>query len=122
MGLKLVIVDDAPFIREAVRQLLEGTEIAVVGEAADGAAAVHTVLKTKPDVVLMDLVLPLKNGIDATKEILAQLPSARIVACSTESQESLIMRAIDAGCKHYLSKPFQRDELLNTIRKVAGGK
>lgn len=122
MGIKLVIVDDAPFIREAVRHLLEGSDIEIVGEASDGASAVKIVLSKNPDVVLMDMVLPNKNGIDATKEILAQLPKTKIIACSTESQEALVLRALDAGCKHYLSKPFQREELLNMIMKLAGGK
>jgi len=120
MGLKLVIVDDAPFIREAIRSLIEKTEIQLVGEAADGEEAVRVVARLKPDVVLMDMVLPKKNGIDATKEILEKNPNIKIVACSTEGQEGLLMRAIDAGCCNFVSKPFKAEELLKVIRKAGG--
>ena len=121
MGIKLVIVDDAPFIREAVRNVIRGTEIKLVAEATNGEEAVRVVTQVKPDVVLMDMVLPKKNGIDATKEILKKNPSVKIVACSTESQESLLMQALDAGCCNFLAKPFKAEDLLKVIRS-AGGK
>jgi two-component system chemotaxis response regulator CheY len=121
MGLKLVIVDDAPFIREAIRSLVDKTEIKLVGEAADGDEAIRIVAQMQPDVVLMDMVLPKKNGIEAAKAILEKNPKTKIVACSTEGQESLLIRALDAGCCNFISKPFKSDELLKVIRK-AGGK
>lgn len=118
MGIKLVIVDDAPFIREAVRNLLRGTEIKLLAEATDGEEAVQIVVKEKPDVVLMDMVLPKKNGIDAAKEILEKFPSVKIVAFSTEGQENLLIKALDAGCCSFLEKPFKAEDLLKVIRAV----
>lgn len=120
MGIKLVIVDDAPFIREAIRSLICDSDIELVGEAANGEEAIAVVARERPDVVLMDIVLPVKNGIEATKEILENYPRTKIVACSTEGQEALLLKALDAGCCHFLPKPFKSEELLNTIRKVGG--
>src|SRR4051812_34936523 len=110
MGIKLVIIDDAPFIREAVRVIALKAGMEFVGEASDGVEAVELVLKKNPDVVLMDMVLPKKNGIDATREILAQRPNTKIVACSTEGQEAMLVRAIDAGCVNFVSKPFKAED------------
>jgi two-component system, chemotaxis family, chemotaxis protein CheY len=121
MGIKLVIVDDAPFIREAVRSLIRGTEIELLGEASDGEEAVNLLKSKKPDVILMDMVLPKKNGIEATREILKDNPKIKIVACSTEGQESMLLKALEAGCCSFLAKPFKAEELLKSIR-TAGGK
>jgi two-component system chemotaxis response regulator CheY len=117
--IKLVIVDDAPFIREVVKNLVAGSSIDVVGEARDGNQAVEVVLETRPDVVLMDIVMPHKSGIEATQEIMKALPNTRIIACSTSDQESVIMRALDAGCCHYVVKPFKAQELLKAILSSA---
>lgn len=116
MGLKLVIVDDAPFIREAIRGLISGTEFECVGEATDGVEAVDVIRRLKPELVLMDLVLPKKNGIEVTKEILEEMPKIKIIACSTEGQTGLTLKALDAGCSHFLSKPFTKDGLLKVLR------
>jgi two-component system, chemotaxis family, chemotaxis protein CheY len=119
MGFKLVIIDDAPFIREAVRVIAGKAGIEFVGEASDGIEAIELVLRKNPDVVLMDMVLPKKNGIDAAKEILAQRPGVRIVACSTEGQEAMLVRAMDAGCVNFISKPFKTEELLRALHAAA---
>ncbi|MBK8204102.1 MAG: response regulator [Bdellovibrionales bacterium] len=83
MKLKLVIVDDAPFIREIIRNIFLKTDINVVGEASDGAEAFDIVSSTKPDVVLMDIVMPIMSGIDATRKILNQFPQIKVIACTT---------------------------------------
>jgi len=116
MGIKLVIVDDAPFIREVLKHTFAGTEITVIGEAQDGEEAVSLVCKLKPDVVLMDIVMPKKSGIEATSEILKQLPNVRIVACSTNDQNSMVMRALEAGCCNYVVKPFKAEDVLKAVR------
>ncbi len=120
MAIELVIVDDAPFIREVVRHIVQGSGIQVVGEATNGEEAVRVVQALKPHVVLMDLVMPVKSGIDAVKELLPLLPELKVVACSTLDQESMVMKALEAGCCHYLVKPFKKDELVNTIKRAAG--
>lgn len=120
MGIKLVIVDDAPFIREVLRHTLQSSGMEVVGEARDGAEAVEVVTKTRPQVVLMDIVMPVKSGIEATVEILKKLPKTRIVACSTVDQSSMVMRALEAGCCHYITKPFTADEIIKAVHTAAG--
>ncbi len=98
MVIKLVIVDDAPFIREVLRHIFEPTEIEIVGEAQDGEEAIYVVNNLLPQVVLMDIVMPKKSGIDATVEILKDHPGIKIIACSTVDQNSMVMRALEAGC------------------------
>lgn len=118
MKLKLVIVDDAPFIREILKAVFQNTEIEVIAEARDGQEAVEVVTKAKPDVVLMDIVMPLKSGIDATIEILKVLPKTRVIACSTVDQNMMVMRALEAGCCDYLVKPFKAEDVLKVVRKA----
>lgn len=120
MSIKLVIVDDAPFIREVVRHIVEGSGIEVVGEAQDGIEAVEIVRSRRPTVVLMDLVMPRKSGIEATREILMEWPETKVVACSTLDQESMVMKALDAGCCNYLVKPFKREDLVKVIKAAVG--
>lgn len=118
MKLKLVIVDDAPFIREILKAIFQNTEIDVIAEARDGQEAVDVITKAKPDVVLMDIVMPLKSGIDATQEILKVLPKTRVIACSTVDQNMMVMRALEAGCCDYLVKPFKAEDVLKIVRKA----
>jgi len=119
MGIKLVIVDDAPFIREALRTLVSETEFECVGEAADGIEAVKIIRELKPELVLLDLVLPKKNGITVAREILEDMPKIKIIACSTESQSGLTLKALDAGCVNFLTKPFTSRSLLSILRTTA---
>lgn len=120
MGLKLVIVDDAPFIREAIRNALSKSDILLVGEATNGNEAVDIVLKLQPDIVLMDMVMPEKNGIDATIEILDKNPQIKIVACSTIDEKNIMMRALHAGCCEFITKPFEIETLIKTLQKAGG--
>lgn len=119
MAIKLVIVDDAPFIREVLRHIFAGTEIEVVGEARDGEEAVQVVTQLRPQVVLMDIVMPKKSGIEAAMEIVKELPETRVVACSTVDQNSMVMRALDAGCCNYVVKPFKAEDVLKAVRAAA---
>lgn len=119
MGIKLVIVDDAPFIREVLRHIFASTEIDVVGEAQDGEDAVTLVRKLRPQVVLMDIVMPRKSGIEAAGEIVKEFPDTRVVACSTVDQNSMVMRALDAGCCNYVVKPFKAEDVLSAVRAAA---
>ena len=118
MNYRVVIVDDAPFVREVLAHILKPTEFQVVDEASDGVEAVLKVLEAKPDLVIMDIVMPQKSGIQATVEILEQNPSIKIVACSTEGSETIIARAIDAGCCDFVVKPFEASHLLKTLRSA----
>lgn len=119
MGIRLVIVDDAPFIREVLRHIFMPTEIEVVGEAQDGQEAVDVVRATRPHIVLMDIVMPKKSGIEATIEIMKELPTTRILACSTVDQNNMVMRALAAGCCNFITKPFKAEEVLEAVRTAA---
>ena len=120
MGIKLVIVDDAPFIREVLRHIFAGSnEVEVIGEARDGEEAVDICRKLRPEVVLMDIVMPKKSGIEAAIEILKERPETRIVACSTVDQNSMVLRALDAGCCNYVTKPFKSEDVFKAVRSAA---
>ena len=115
----ILIADDAPFIREIVRTIASNNGIDLIGEAADGEEAVEMALRLRPDVILMDIVMPRKSGIEATKEILKQIPDARIIAFSTADQDLLATRALEAGCRSFVAKPFKGEELVAAIRECA---
>lgn len=116
MSIKLVIVDDAPFIRESIRHLLSGSDFLCVGEASSGIEAIKIITQTRPDVVLMDLVLPEKNGIDVTREVMSVLPNLKIVACSTEGQKEMTIKALEAGCCQFVVKPFTKEKLITALK------
>ena len=100
------------------KSLIESREIEVVGEAVDGVEAVQKALDLKPDAIFIDMVMPNKNGIDATKEILAELPETKIIAFSTLDDEFMKEKAFAAGCSDYIIKPFNRNDLLSSLEKV----
>lgn len=119
MEKKLVIVDDAPFIREVVRHIIDVSEFSVIGEAENGQQAVDMVAELQPNIVLMDIVMPVRSGIDATEEIVKRFPHIKVIACSTEGQETMVMRAIEAGCSNFVVKPFTAQQLLSALRAAA---
>ena len=116
--IRMIVADDAPFIREIVRHLAEKSGIDLVAEAIDGEDAVRLALELNPDLILMDIIMPKMSGIEATKAILAKLPNMKIVAFSTADQETMVMRALEAGCCSFCVKPFKAEELIAAIRKT----
>jgi two-component system chemotaxis response regulator CheY len=119
MATRVLVADDARFMRQLIREIVEPEGFEVVGEAADGRAVVEEFQKLHPDVVTMDIVMPKRSGIDAVKEILALDPGARIVMVSALGQEALVMEALQAGAADYVVKPFKPDAVVATLRKVA---
>jgi two-component system chemotaxis response regulator CheY len=118
MQAKVFIADDAAFVREVLSQILSKHGFEVVGEAQNGIEAVEMILKNRPDLVIMDIVMPVKSGIQATEEILKVDPTIPIIACSTEGSEAMVTRAIASGCVDFVEKPFQIDKLIATIKSV----
>lgn len=117
---KVLIVDDAAFMRMMIRDILEKNGFEIIGEGSNGLKAVELYKKEKPDVVTMDITMPDMDGIEAVKAIKAFDPSAKIVMCSAMGQQTMVMDAIRAGARDFIVKPFQADRVLEAIRKVVG--
>jgi DNA-binding NarL/FixJ family response regulator len=120
--IRLLIADDHPLVRNALTQLLGTVEdIEVVATTANGREAVTMALETSPDVVLMDLEMPELNGMEATRELVAADPSARVVILTTFSDRENIMGALDAGALGYLLKDAEPEEIIRGVRSAARG-
>ena len=109
-------------MRDGLREVLQRAgDFEEVGEAGDGAAAVRVAQNLNPDVIIMDVMMPLKNGIDACREITEMLPGTKVLMLTATSEEDAAMEAIAAGASGYLQKYSGKDRLLNTVRDVAQG-
>ena len=119
---RVMLVDDHEIMRDGLREVLQRAgDFEVVGEAGDGAAAVRVAQNLNPDVIVMDVMMPLKNGIDACREIIEMLPGTKVLMLTAASEEDAVMEAVAAGATGYLQKYSGKDRLLNTVRDVAQG-
>ena len=120
--IKVLIADDHTVVRKGIRALLE-TEpgITVVGEAADGEDAIHKALALKPDVILMDLVMPKLDGVQAIKELREVLPEIKVLVLTSFAEDRRIVAAIEAGALGYLLKDSSPEDLARAIREVHRG-
>ena len=117
-----MIVDDHSIVRVGLKQVLEQTgEFEVVGEAADGEEAVRVAAEVLPDVVVMDVLMPKKDGVEACREIMEAVPETRVVMLTASTEEDAVVEALAAGATGYLQKETGRDRLLSTVRDVAMG-
>ncbi|MET4781068.1 response regulator transcription factor [Glaciihabitans sp. UYNi722] len=120
--IRVLVADDHPIVRSGIVALLEAApDIEVVGEAANGAQAVSLAAELTPDLVLMDLRMPVLDGDEATARILADHPDIRIVVLTTYETDENILTAIEAGASGYLLKAAPQEEILAGIRSVARG-
>lgn len=119
MPLRILIVDDALFMRTMLREIFVKGGFEVAGEAEDGAGAVRAWRELRPDLVFMDVVMPVKNGLEALREICGEDPQARVVMCSALGQEALVVQAVEAGARDFIVKPFQAEKVLEVARRVA---
>jgi len=117
---KVMLVDDASFMRMMLKNILVGSGYEVVGEAENGAKAVEQYKSLKPDLVMMDIIMPEMGGIDAVREIMKVNPGAKILMCSSMGQQSLVVEAIQAGAKDFIVKPFQPSNVLDAVKKALG--
>jgi len=115
---RILVVDDAAFMRMMVRDMLKKIEHQVVGEAVDGFQAVRMYKELKPDLVTMDVTMPEMDGVEAVKEIMAFDRDAKIIMISAMGQQAIVMDCIKAGAKDFIVKPFNIDRLEEAVKKV----
>jgi two-component system chemotaxis response regulator CheY len=120
MAKKILITDDAQFMRLALRNILTQNGYEVAGEAASGEEAVALYSQLQPDLVTMDITMPGMDGIAALKEIRKVNPSAVIVMCSAMGKKDLVIESIQAGAKDFIVKPFQPERVVETLKKLLG--
>lgn len=120
---KVVLVDDHDLLRRGMKTMLEsGGDIEVVGEGSDGSEAVALVESTLPDVVIMDVIMPKKDGIEATREIKDAFPNVGVVVLSGHDEQRFLFDAIKAGASGYLLKSADLDEVVDTVKSVSQGR
>jgi two-component system, NarL family, response regulator LiaR len=122
LAIRLLIVDDHPIVRKGLRALMEDQpDIQLVGEAADGQEAVARTRECRPDVILLDLMMPGRDGLYAIGEIKREQPDARILVLTSYFEDDQVFPAIKAGAQGYLLKDSPPQELLQAIRDIARG-
>ena len=118
MKRRILIADDASFMRQMIREIIEMEDYEVVAEAIDGVQAVELYQEHRPELVTMDIVMPKRSGLDALRGIIELDADARVVMCSALGQETLVMESLQAGAKDFIVKPFKPDSVLSTLKKV----
>ena len=119
---RILLVDDHEIMRDGLCEVLEGEDdFDVVGQAGDGAAAVRKAQQLRPDVVIMDIMMPLKDGIDACREITGMLPDTKVLVLTAAAEDDAVLEAVAAGATGYLQKYSGKERLIATVRDVATG-
>ena len=123
MNFRVLIADDHGIVRQGLRALLEKSpDVSVIGEASDGREAVRLAAELRPNIVVMDIAMPMLNGVDATSQILSRDPEIKVIILSMHSDESYILRALSAGAKGYLLKDSAEGDILPAVQTVAEGR
>mgnify|MGYP001115135028 CR=1 FL=1 len=117
---KILLVDDAEFMRMMLKNTLTQAGYTDLCEAGDGVQAIEVYNAEKPDLVFMDITMPNKDGLETLKELKASDPNATIVMCSAMGQETMVMESIKSGARDFIVKPFKADRILSTVKKILG--
>lgn len=120
MEKKVLICDDAAFMRMMIKDILTKGGYSVAGEAENGKIAIDKYQETKPDLVLMDITMPEMDGIQALKKIKELDPEATVIMCSAMGQQAMVIESIQSGAKDFIVKPFQADRVIEAVKKVVG--
>ena len=120
MGKKIMLVDDAAFMRMMIKNTLTQNGYTDIIEAKDGAEAVQMYSDEKPDLVIMDITMPNMDGIEALRTIKGSNPESRVVMCSALGQEKMVLEAIKLGAEDFIVKPFKPERIMKTIDKCFG--
>lgn len=119
--MRVVLADDHRMMRDGLRAVLSSAQIEVVGEAGDGQSALDVARRTLPDVLVIDVVMPVLNGIDATRRLRAELPTIKVVALSMNADQRYVIAMLEAGAAAYLLKDAAAHELLIALQAVMRG-
>ena len=117
---KILVVDDAAFMRMMVKDTLSKNGYTDLYEAADGVQAVDTFNEVKPDLVIMDITMPNMDGLEALRTIMGSNPTAKVVMCSAMGQEAMVIDAIKSGAKDFIVKPFKPERIIKTVEQLLG--
>jgi two-component system chemotaxis response regulator CheY len=119
---KILIVDDSRFIYKTIENILKDDIFEILEQAQNGQIGVEMFEQKKPDIILLDLIMPVKNGIDAARDILKKDPNAKIIMISSMGDNAIIEEAKQLGVKYFLLKPPNAQEVLNCVNDVLGVK
>jgi len=115
---KIIVVDDAKFMRLTLTNILTKANHEVIGEGENGKEAIELYRELQPDLVTMDITMPVMSGLDAVKEIKKEFPSAKVIMCSAMGQQKMVVEAIEAGAKDFIVKPFDESRVIDAINRV----
>lgn len=116
--MRVLVVDDAMFMRMMLKDILSKNGYEVVGEAANGREAIEKYIELRPDLVLLDITMPEMDGIEALKKIKMIEPKAKIIMCSAMGQQAMVIEAIQNGALDFVVKPFQQDRVLESLQRL----
>ena len=116
----ILLVDDATFMRMMLKDILIKNGHTIVGEAVNGQEALDKYKDCKPDLVTMDITMPVMDGIEGVRQIRQFDPNARVVMCSAMGQQVMVIESIQAGAKDFIVKPFQADRVIEAVNKALG--
>ena len=118
MRKKILIADDTTFMREMLKSALDKEKYEIVGEATTGQQAVDQYKAKKPDLLILDINMPVMNGIDALTEVMEFDPDANVIMCSDQKQEPMIVLALKKGAKDFVIKPFMASDVIRALKKI----
>jgi two-component system chemotaxis response regulator CheY len=117
---RVLVTDDAAFMRMMLSDILKKAGHEIIGEAANGIEAVDKYQKLQPDLVTLDITMPEMDGIEALQRIKAIAPDAKVIMCSAMGQQAMVVKAIQSGAKDFIVKPFQSDRVIESIQRALG--
>ncbi len=120
MAIRVLVVDDAAFMRMMIKDILSKNGYEIIGEAENGLKAIEKFQELRPDLTTMDITMPELDGISAVKEIKKMDPAAKVIMCSAMGQQAMVSEAIQSGARDFIVKPFQPDRVLEAVRKAVG--
>ncbi len=118
MGIKVLVIDDSPFVYKTIMKALENTDYEVVAHALNGQMGVEKYELIKPDIVTLDVTMPIMDGIEAARILYSKYPNIKIVLLSAMGDGALLDEAKSIGIKHFLTKPFKPDALIGALNEA----